>query len=225
MVCYEQAGGDATKLSLTFVIVGKRHHTRFYATKESQTRKCTVNLGGGQKEYGVINGNLMPGLLVDDVVTNPGNYNFFLQSHCAIKGTARSAHYHVLQDDMNLGSASLPDLTMQLCSAFSRATHSVSYVAPAYMADRLCERGRAYLRIWASNHDQGELFELPQQANGKKAKLTKEQLMNLKHGFALKLARDKTVWGEHYHDDPNDDSKPLRLNPWHPNLDQGMFWM
>ncbi|KAI4669037.1 uncharacterized protein J4E79_001080 [Alternaria viburni] len=222
---YEQAGGDATKLSLTFVIVGKRHHTRFYATKESQTRKCTVNLGGGEKEYGVINGNLMPGLLVDDVVTNPGNYNFFLQSHCAIKGTARSAHYHVLQDDMNLGSASLPDLTMQLCSAFSRATHSVSYVAPAYMADRLCERGRAYLRIWASNHDQGELFELPQQANGKKAKLTKEQLMNLKHGFALKLARDKTVWGEHYHDDPNDDSKPLRLSPWHPNLDQGMFWM
>ncbi|KAG9194008.1 hypothetical protein G6011_04043 [Alternaria panax] len=221
---YRQAGGDTNELHLTFVVVGKRHHTRFYATDESQTRTCTVSYGRGYSEYDVVNGNLMPGLLIEDVVTNPGNYNFFLQSHGAIKGTARSAHYHVLRDDMELGSASLPALTMQLCSAFSRATHSVSYVAPAYMADRMCERGRAYLRIWANDRDQRPLFELPEEPNGKKTKLSKEALMRLKHDFALKLARDRVVWGPHYNDDASA-GESFRLNPWHPNLDQGMFWM
>ncbi|KAF1972573.1 hypothetical protein BU23DRAFT_569087 [Bimuria novae-zelandiae CBS 107.79] len=104
----------------------------------------------GQSE----NGNLEPGLLVDKVVTNRLPYNIFLQSHQAIQGTARSTHYHVLEDEMDLGTTESPtkktnlltELTHFLCFAFSRATKGVSYVAPAYMADRFREHGNVYLR-------------------------------------------------------------------------------
>jgi len=36
--------------------------------------------------------------------------------------------------------------THRLCFTYARATCSVSYAPPAYYADRLCERGRSYLR-------------------------------------------------------------------------------
>lgn len=35
---------------------------------------------------------------------------------------------------------------MKLCYTYVRATVGVSYASPAYYADRLCERGRAYLK-------------------------------------------------------------------------------
>lgn len=39
-----------------------------------------------------------------------------------------------------------PSQTHELCHTYVRAPVSVSYASPAYYADRLCERGRCYLR-------------------------------------------------------------------------------
>ncbi|KAF2451917.1 stem cell self-renewal protein Piwi, partial [Karstenula rhodostoma CBS 690.94] len=159
-------------LKLTFVVVGKRHNTRFYAKEAA---------------HSYVNGNLKPGLLVEDVVTDPSPYNFYLQSHQAIKGTARSAHYHVLRDDMQLGSAKLPSITHLLCFAFGRATKGVSYVAPAYMADRLCDRGQVYLRPW--NDVAKEPAPRFQLSNNDKKNLSKEEINTKKQKFAEKLQR------------------------------------
>ncbi|KAF2658674.1 stem cell self-renewal protein Piwi, partial [Lophiostoma macrostomum CBS 122681] len=146
---YEELDGDPTELELTFIVVGKRHHTRFYPTEESQSywvKEVKRNSKGKViSDDWIVDGNLKPGLLVENVVTSPKPYNFFLQSHCAIKGTARSAHYHVLRDGTGKAKEILPKLTLMLCCAFGRATKAVSYAAPAYIADRLCERGRVYL--------------------------------------------------------------------------------
>lgn len=38
--------------------------------------------------------------------------------------------------------------THRLCHTYVRSTTGVSYAPPAYYADRLCERGRCYLRKW-----------------------------------------------------------------------------
>jgi hypothetical protein len=114
------------ELQLTLIICGKRHNTRFYATEESQTYRENLSIDR-QTIPDASNGNLKPGLLVTKVVTNPLPMNFFLQSHRAIKGTARSAHDHVLLDDMKLGLKRTTELTMMLCYAFSRATTGVSY--------------------------------------------------------------------------------------------------
>jgi eukaryotic translation initiation factor 2C len=81
---------------------------------------------------------VVPDLLVDCTITDPDRYNFYLQSHQAIMDTARSAHNHVLVDDIGFGKnrmvGNLPDLTHQLCYAFGGTTRGVSYVAPAYIA-------------------------------------------------------------------------------------------
>ena len=71
---------------VTIVIVGKRHHTRFFDPA---------------------NGNISnppPGTLVDTDVTIENGFDFFLQAHAAIKGTAKPAHYIVVRNDMNLSA-------------------------------------------------------------------------------------------------------------------------
>ncbi|KAL8420370.1 hypothetical protein RB594_003238 [Gaeumannomyces avenae] len=66
------------------VIVGKRHHTRFYPAVEGDTDR----------------GNARPGTVVDRGVTEARVWDFYLQSHSALQGTARPAHYVVIRDDI-----------------------------------------------------------------------------------------------------------------------------
>jgi eukaryotic translation initiation factor 2C len=210
---------ERNKLELTFVIVGKRHHTRFYSTNENETNKMKTKENGQVQEF--LSGNPRPGLLIDSMVTNPAPPNFYLQSHCALKGTARPAHYHVLEDGMSLyleSTGPLAELTYMLCYAFGRATKGVSYVAPAYIADRLCERGRVYLRPWNMNPEQRPTFTPPKDANGK---LDKDKVPAAKHQLAKDLAATPEVWGRNYNLKPGKE----RLNPWHPCFDKVMFWM
>ncbi|KAI1742458.1 ribonuclease H-like domain-containing protein [Xylaria scruposa] len=124
---------------MTLIVVGKRHHTRFYVTKQEDADKS---------------GNPKAGTVVDRGVTEARSWDFFLQSHAAIKGTARPAHYFVLLDEIfrhrygkkpgkNVADE-LQMTTQSLCYSFGRATKAVSYCTPAYLADILCERGRCY---------------------------------------------------------------------------------
>ncbi|CAN9434596.1 unnamed protein product [Alternaria alternata] len=118
----------------TAVIVTKRHNTRFFPRQKDDEMRG--------------NGNCKPGLLVESSITSPYYTDFYLQSHNAIKGTARSSHYFVLQNEMGIEISDLEDLTHNLCHTYVRATTGVSYASPAYYADRLAERGRCYLREW-----------------------------------------------------------------------------
>ena len=70
---------------ITIIIVGKRHHTRFYPTTSGNADKC---------------GNPNCGTVVDRGVTEARNWDFFLQSHAAIQGTARPAHYTIVLDEI-----------------------------------------------------------------------------------------------------------------------------
>ncbi|KAH7092064.1 ribonuclease H-like domain-containing protein [Paraphoma chrysanthemicola] len=124
----------APPLRLTTVIVTKRHSTRFFPTKAADAMPK--------------NENCRPGTLVDSVVTSPYFSDFFLQTHNVIKGTARPCHYFVLTNGMGISMNDLERLTHNLCHTYVRATMGVSYAPPTYYADRLCERGRAYLRPW-----------------------------------------------------------------------------
>ncbi|EME82122.1 uncharacterized protein MYCFIDRAFT_15043, partial [Pseudocercospora fijiensis CIRAD86] len=122
---------------LTYVVVGKRHNTRFYALQaaDAEVKKQPFNTCG----------NVRPGLVVDQVITHPHSLDFYLQSHQPIIGTGRSAHYFTLTNNMQFTADELQKVTHDFCYAYARATKGVSYCAPAYYADRLCDRGRAYL--------------------------------------------------------------------------------
>ena len=59
---------------ITIVIVGKRHHTRFYPTDESHA----------DRKHGC---NPFPGTVVDRGITMQNGWDFYLQAHAALKGT------------------------------------------------------------------------------------------------------------------------------------------
>lgn len=144
--CAETYPATTTKQGLpriTIVVVGKRHHTRFFPTLEANTcGKASNNLNG---------------TVVDRGVTEPRNWDFFLQAHNADLGTARPAHYYVVLDEIfyerkpqaALGMQSsadvLEELTHSMCYMYGRATKAVSICPPAYYADIACERARRYL--------------------------------------------------------------------------------
>lgn len=124
---------------ITVVIVGKRHHTRFYPTQQGEADGSS---------------NTRPGTVVDRGVTEPRPWDFFLQPHAALQGTARPAHYYVVYDDIfrrrrppyTYNKADmLEELTHAMCYTFGRATKAVSVCPPAYYADIACERARCYL--------------------------------------------------------------------------------
>ncbi|KAI5205762.1 Piwi-domain-containing protein [Aureobasidium subglaciale] len=129
---FEKLYGDSKKWpKVTIVIVGKRHHTRFYPTDSKSMDQRT--------------GNPMPGTVVDRGVTSHILYDFFLQAHKGLQGTARPAHYVVIKDELNFGADALQGWVHKLCYMFNRATKAVSICPPAYYADLICERGRMYL--------------------------------------------------------------------------------
>ncbi len=132
------------KPAITLIIVGKRHHVRFYPTRADEADQNSWNCKSGT--------------VVDRGVTEVRPWHFYLQAHACLKGTARSAHYYVLVDEIFRARAkkntdptqknaadALEQLTHNLCYLFGRATKAVSICPPAYYADLLCERSRLYL--------------------------------------------------------------------------------
>ncbi|PCH38271.1 Piwi-domain-containing protein [Wolfiporia cocos MD-104 SS10] len=111
---------------ITFIVVGKRHHIRFFPSTSS--------------------GNCPPGFVVDDQITNATFPDFYLQSHSGIQGTSRPSHYIVLQNEIGLTPDQYQEVSFALCHVYASATRSVSIPAPVYFliqntdADRVCAR-------------------------------------------------------------------------------------
>jgi eukaryotic translation initiation factor 2C len=110
---------------ITFIIVGKRHHTRFFPMSQGERDKS---------------GNCPAGTVIDTEITHPWMFDFYLQSHGGLLGTSRPSHYSVLYDDNNFSPDALQSLSFTLCHVYARATRSVSIPAPVYYADIACER-------------------------------------------------------------------------------------
>jgi eukaryotic translation initiation factor 2C len=88
-------------VNLTAVVVTKRHHTRFFPMSVKHPELPRGQKKGPPQKYHdrdfMGNYNTKPGLFVDQLVTSPYYQDFFLQSHSAIKGTAKPTHYFVLE--------------------------------------------------------------------------------------------------------------------------------
>ncbi|RDI83459.1 hypothetical protein Vi05172_g6615 [Venturia inaequalis] len=191
---FEDAGQP--RPNITAIIVGKRHHTRFYYNPGQSGAQL------GKFPRGDIDGsgNFVPGLCVDSNVTHPYYFDFFLQSHQAIKGTARPAHYFVLQDEMSWDPTKLQNFVHSLCYTYAVSNTSVSYAPPAYYADRLCARVRNYFMDWMTGT---EVVRGPE-------------------------GEDPAVYGyrEFVRQWSTDPRHTLgNSNPWHGNLDDKMFWL
>ncbi|KAJ3011116.1 hypothetical protein HKX48_007014 [Thoreauomyces humboldtii] len=116
---------------ITFVIVQKRHHARFFPLKKADADKS---------------GNVMPGTVVEAGITHPSEFDFYLASHPGLQGTSKPTHYHVLHDENSFTSDGLQELTYRLCYLYCRATRAVSVVPPAYYAHLVAARARYHFQ-------------------------------------------------------------------------------
>ncbi|KAH9983910.1 Piwi domain-containing protein [Russula compacta] len=103
---------------LIFIIVGKRHHIRFFQGPGPNIKDRT--------------GNVFGGLVVDKEVTSPNKSDFYLQSHPGLKGTSRPSHYIVLYNKLGFSIDIVQQISYFLCYAYARCTRSVSIPAPVY---------------------------------------------------------------------------------------------
>ncbi|RKP00133.1 hypothetical protein CXG81DRAFT_5897, partial [Caulochytrium protostelioides] len=116
--------------TLTYVAVQKRHHARFFPIRREDADKS---------------GNIVPGTCIEQGVTHPTQYDFYLCSHPGLQGTSKPTHYHVLLDENRLGADVLQQLTYRLCFLYGRATRSVSVVPPTYYAHLVAARARFHV--------------------------------------------------------------------------------
>ena len=120
----------------------------------------------------------------------------------------------------------------------------VSYASPAYYADRLCERGRCYLRSYFTaprGTEERKWFNDLKDKHEKTHKAQREQ----KFGTHKRGTKKSAGLEEHEAEDKDkvqklcDDEVMRRAkeifysfrndgkegNPWHPRLSKTMFWM
>ncbi|KAG7449147.1 argonaute-like protein, partial [Guyanagaster necrorhizus] len=105
---------------ITIIVVGKRHHVRFFPTNDKEADRS---------------GNCPAGTVVDRDISHPTEFDFYLQSHGGLLGTSRPAHYSVFPD-------AVQSLSFALCHVYARSTRSVSIPAPVYYADIVCSRAK-----------------------------------------------------------------------------------
>lgn len=129
--CLELSPDGSYKPPVTFIVVQKRHHTRFMPANERD--------GVGRAR------NIPPGTTVDTVVTHPVDFDFFLCSHAGIQGTSKPAHYYVVHDDANFTSDDLQKLSYYLCHTYARCARSVSIQAPVYYAHLAAFRAKEHI--------------------------------------------------------------------------------
>lgn len=110
----------------------KRHKTRFFQFEKDERGNDVIT-------------NLEPGTVIDQTVTHPIEFDFFLCSHKAMRGTSRPVRYHVLLDQVDVDHHNLYEMVYSLCHTFQRSYSSVSLVTPVFYAHLLAARARLYL--------------------------------------------------------------------------------
>lgn len=83
-------------VKMAFVVVNKRVNMRFF--------------------FGI--GNPKAGTIVDDVVTVPGRWDFYLIPQNVTQGTATPVYFHVLHSTLGISADLLHELTYQLCHSY-----------------------------------------------------------------------------------------------------------
>ncbi|XP_076662245.1 argonaute 2 [Halictus rubicundus] len=125
-------GNGEQKIPITFLVVQKRHHTRFFPTDPRNSDDKNMNVQAGT--------------IVDTEITHPTHIDFYLVSHASIQGTARPTKYRCIANEVGLSENEIEQLTYYLCHLFARCTRSVSYPAPTYYAHLAAFRARALIQ-------------------------------------------------------------------------------
>nr|4F1N_A Chain A, KpAGO [Vanderwaltozyma polyspora DSM 70294]4F1N_B Chain B, KpAGO [Vanderwaltozyma polyspora DSM 70294] len=133
-------GGNKYDPPVTCIATVKRNQVRFIPIQENAKNEK------GEEVAVQSMGNVMPGTVVDRGITSVAHFDFFIQSHQALKGTGVPCHYWCLYDENQSTSDYLQEICNNLCYIFGRSTTSVKVPAPVYYADLLCTRATCFFK-------------------------------------------------------------------------------
>lgn len=102
-------------LRFAFILVTKRINTRLFERKN----------------------NPRPGTVVDDVITDPLKYDFFIVSQYVHQGTVSPTAYNVIEDTTELSPDIIHYITYKLCHMYFNFNGTVRVPAPCQYAHKL----------------------------------------------------------------------------------------
>ncbi|XP_003708345.1 aubergine isoform X2 [Megachile rotundata] len=123
---------------MAFVIVTKRINTRFFYNQE----------------------NPPPGTVVDDVVTNPMRYDFYIVSQSVWQGTVTPCAYNVIADTTGWKADQLQRITYKLCHMYFNWSGTVRVPAPCQYAHKLAFMVAQFIRRSPSTQMETLLYYL-----------------------------------------------------------------
>lgn len=132
----ELYGGEHYKMS--FIIVTKRLNTRLFCNR----------------------GNPSPGTVVDDVLTNPIKYDFFIVSQQVKTGTVSPTSYNVVYDNIGIDPDKIQRLTYKLTHMYFNCTQTVRVPAPCHYAHKLAFMVSKYIHQMPKSQLQNTLYFL-----------------------------------------------------------------
>ncbi|XP_043599743.1 piwi-like protein Siwi isoform X2 [Bombus pyrosoma] len=125
-------------MKFAFLIVTKRINTRIFSDKK----------------------NPPPGTIIDDIVTNPLRYDFFIISQNVRQGTVTPCAYHVIADTTGWTADQMQRLTYKLCHMYYNWSGTVRVPAPCQYAHKLAFLVAQFLRHDPSHHMEEILYYL-----------------------------------------------------------------
>ncbi|KAM8717614.1 hypothetical protein ACLKA7_004331 [Drosophila subpalustris] len=111
---YKSAGKEEG-CRLAFIVVAKRINTRYFVNKR----------------------NPEPGTVVDDIITLPEYYDFFLVSQCVKQGTVSPTHYNVIHDNMGMNADKIQMLTFKMTHLYYNWSGTLRVPAVCQYAHKL----------------------------------------------------------------------------------------
>lgn len=121
-----------------FIVVTKRLNTRLFCN----------------------NNNPVPGTIVDDVITDPMKYDFFIVSQQVRQGTVTPTSYNILDSDLGLDPDKMQRLTFKLTHMYFNCSNTVRVPAPCHYAHKLAFLISRYVHKAPDNHLQNMLYFL-----------------------------------------------------------------
>ncbi|CAG9764075.1 unnamed protein product [Ceutorhynchus assimilis] len=108
-------------LQMAVIIVSKRINTKIFRSQASQRNDF----------------NVPPGTVVDDVITWPERYDFYIVSQCVRQGTATPTSYNVIEDTLGIDANKLQRFTYKMCHMYFNWSGTVRVPAPCQYAHKL----------------------------------------------------------------------------------------
>lgn len=126
-------------LKLAFIIVSKRINTRVFTGRGA---------------------NPVPGTVVDDVITLPERYDFFLVSQSVRQGTVSPTSYNIIYDTMGLPPDKMQILTYKMCHLYYNWSGTTRVPAVCQYAHKLAMLVGQYIHQDPANLLEKQLYFL-----------------------------------------------------------------